>query len=68
MSRTDQVVSSILAVVITVAVIAAFVFVPWWGKLVIIVAVMVGAWAMRVVRRLPWGMEREQELRPIQWS
>jgi hypothetical protein len=67
MSRTDQVVASTLAVVIAVAMIAAFVLVPWWGKLVVIVAAMVGAWAMRVVRRLPWGKERAQELRPIQW-
>jgi hypothetical protein len=43
LSRTDQVVTSTLAVVIAVAVIAAFVLVPWWDKLVVIVAAMVGA-------------------------
>ena len=66
MSPTDQVVGSVFAAIIVCAALAGFVLVPWWGKLIVVGSALFGAWAMRVVRRLPWGEARGQELRAIQ--
>jgi hypothetical protein len=66
LSRTDQVVFSVLAIVVAAVVVGTLVYVDVWARLTLLAGVPVGVVMMRGVSRLPWGFERGRALRPIQ--
>jgi hypothetical protein len=65
LSKSDQVMHSLIAIVVASALVVALVVLSWPGRSVLIVAAIAGVIAMRKVRRLSWGVERGEALRPI---